>query len=85
MVIRSRSRELGNVTERYERTMRSLEEIYALAAERKGGGAALEAILAETPSRASAEIAAVPNDRLLSEMMRRIFHAGLSWKMLDGK
>ena len=65
--------------------MRPFSEIYAQAAERKGGGAALERILAETASRDPAAIAATPDDRVLSEMTRRIFHAGLSSRMVDAK
>ncbi|HET6610170.1 MAG TPA: DNA-3-methyladenine glycosylase I [Rhodopila sp.] len=65
--------------------MRRFPDIFALAAERKGGAAALERMLAQTASKTPAEIAAIPDDRILSEMTRRIFHAGLSAKMIDGK
>ena len=37
--------------------LRDFEEIYALAADRKGGAAALEAILAETPTVDAAVVA----------------------------
>jgi len=65
--------------------MRQFAEIFAQAAVRKGGGAALEEILAETPSRTPAEIAATPDHRILAEMTRRIFYAGFSWKVVDDK
>ncbi len=65
--------------------MRRFADIFALAAERKGGAAGLEQMLAQTASRTPAEIAGIPDDRILSEMTRRIFHAGLSAKMVDGK
>jgi 3-methyladenine DNA glycosylase Tag len=65
--------------------MGSFAEIVALAAENKGGKAALEKLLAESKSRTQAEIAAVPDDRLLAEMTRRIFQAGFSWKVVDDK
>jgi len=65
--------------------MRPFAEIFMLAAERKGGTAALEEILAKTTSRAPAEIAAIPDDRILAEMTRRIFCAGFSWKVIDDK
>jgi 3-methyladenine DNA glycosylase Tag len=65
--------------------MRQFADIFAQAAMRKGGGAALETILAETPSRTPAEIAAMPDHRILAEMTRRIFYAGFSWKVVDDK
>lgn len=65
--------------------MTPFDALFALAAERKGGRAALEALLAETPSRSAAEIAATPDDRILAEMTRRIFYAGFSSKVIDGK
>jgi 3-methyladenine DNA glycosylase Tag len=65
--------------------MRRFSDIFAIAAERKGGAAVLEQMLVQTASRTPAEIAAIPDDRILSEMTRRIFHAGLSAKMIDGK
>jgi 3-methyladenine DNA glycosylase Tag len=65
--------------------VRPFAEIFALAAARKGGAAALERMLAETASRSPAEIASVPDDRILAEMTRRIFYAGFSWKVVDDK
>lgn len=65
--------------------MRHFSNIFALAAERKGGSTALEEILAETPSRTPAEIAGIPDHRILAEMTRRIFYAGFSWKVVDDK
>jgi 3-methyladenine DNA glycosylase Tag len=65
--------------------MRRFAEIFAQAAERKGGVAALEQILAATGSRSVGEIAAIPDDRILAEMTRRIFYAGFSSKVIDDK
>ena len=65
--------------------MRTFADIFALAAERKGGKAKLDKILAETASRTSAQIAAMPDDRILAEMTRRIFYAGFSSKVIDDK
>jgi 3-methyladenine DNA glycosylase Tag len=65
--------------------MRPFNDIFNLAAQRKGGPATLEQILAETPSRTPAEIAAMPDHRILAEMTRRIFYAGFSWKVVDDK
>ena len=65
--------------------MTPFAEIFALAAKRKGGVAALERILAATVPRPPAEIASTPDDRILAEMTRRIFYAGFSSKVIDDK
>jgi 3-methyladenine DNA glycosylase Tag len=65
--------------------MRPFPDILALAAKRKGGAAALEQILAATTSRSPAEIAVIPDARILAEMTRRIFYAGFSSKVIDNK
>ena len=65
--------------------MVKFDRVIALAAGNKGGMAALEEVLATTKSAPPAEIAAIPDDRLLSEMSRRIFQAGFSWKVVDDK
>jgi len=65
--------------------MRRFADILALAAKRQGGAPALEKILAPTASRSPAEIAVIPDDRILAEMTRRIFSAGFSSKVVDEK
>jgi 3-methyladenine DNA glycosylase Tag len=65
--------------------MQSFEEIYRRAAERKGGAKALEALVAEWPSKSRAEIAAIPDDRWLAEMTRGVFRAGFNWRVIDNK
>jgi 3-methyladenine DNA glycosylase Tag len=65
--------------------MRHLEKIIAVAAERKGGLAALEQRLAETPALPPKKIAATPDDRVLAAMTRRVFYAGFSSKVVDDK
>jgi len=65
--------------------MRPFDTIFAVAAARKGGSAALEKILAETASSQPAAIAAIPDDRILAAMTRRIFNAGFSSKVIDAK
>ena len=63
--------------------MPGFKSIRARAAERKGGDAALAALL---PSVATpAELAAIPDDRILAEMTRRIFCAGFAWTVIDKK
>lgn len=56
-----------------------------MAADRKGGPAALEQMLAETPALPPARIAALADDRLLAAMTRRIFCAGFSTQVIDAK
>jgi 3-methyladenine DNA glycosylase Tag len=65
--------------------MRRFEEILAMAADRKGGIGALEDLLATSRSRTAEEIAAMPDDRILAAMTRRIFQAGFAWKVIDAK
>jgi len=61
--------------------MRSFNEIHAIAAERKGGADALNALL-EPPSSAS-ELMAIPDDRWLSCAAKCIFNAGFNWKVVE--
>lgn len=65
--------------------MRHFDAIFALAAERRGGPAALDRLLAETAPRSPADIAATPDDRILAEMTRRIFNAGFSARVIETK
>jgi 3-methyladenine DNA glycosylase Tag len=65
--------------------MRSFDEIYARAAERKGGPAALEALIAEHASRPRDALAAIGDDRWLAEMARVVFQAGFNWRVIDNK
>ncbi|AWN54989.1 DNA-3-methyladenine glycosylase I [Methylobacterium sp. 17Sr1-1] len=65
--------------------MRPLEDILAEAASRKGGLAALEAMLGETPVLPRDRIAALPDHRILAAMTRRIFSAGFSAQVIDAK
>ncbi|MEM7301852.1 MAG: DNA-3-methyladenine glycosylase I [Pseudomonadota bacterium] len=65
--------------------MRTYDEIFDLAAERKGGAKALNAMLEDTHAKSTAEIAAIPDDRWLSDMTKRIFQAGFNWKVIESK
>lgn len=64
--------------------MQSFDEIYARAAERKGGESALRALL-PTGIKAADELAALSADRYLAGMTRAIFKAGFVWKLIDNK
>ena len=61
--------------------MRSFDDIYAIAADRKGGAAALEALLAQ----AATETPATTDDRWLSTFAKAMFSAGFNWKVVDAK
>lgn len=63
--------------------MLSFAKIRARAAQRKGGEAALQSLLAPVPS--PAELAAVPDDRILAEMAKRIFSSGFAWSVIEKK
>lgn len=63
--------------------MRDFDEIFAIAAERKGGAEALEALL-PTPLTPQ-ELAAIPEDRWLAQFTKGIFQAGFNWKVIENK
>tara|TARA_R110002073_G_scaffold6071_3_gene36669 strand:+ start:7950 stop:8621 length:672 start_codon:yes stop_codon:yes gene_type:complete len=63
--------------------MRTFDEIFAIAAERKGGPDALEALLPK--ALPAAELAAIPDDRWLSMMAKCLFQAGFHWKVIEAK
>ena len=63
--------------------MQSFAEIRARAAERKGGEAALAALLGPRPDHAA--LARVPDDRVLAAMAQRIFAAGFVWSVIESK
>ena len=65
--------------------MRSFDEFYQRAAERKGGEEALEALINEWPAKSKAELAAIPDDRWLAEMTRGVFRAGFNWRVIENK
>lgn len=63
--------------------MRHFDDILAIAAARKGGAEALEAML--SPPLSPAELATVPEDRWLSTMARCVFQAGFNWRVIEVK
>lgn len=65
--------------------MRSFKEIHAIAAKRKGGPKALEALLAEHKPKSRSALAKISDDRWLSMMTRCVFQAGFSWKVIENK
>jgi 3-methyladenine DNA glycosylase Tag len=65
--------------------MQDFEIIYARAAERQGGAAALEARLKEHAPKSRVALAAIPDHRWLAEMTRGVFRAGFNWQVIDHK
>ena len=65
--------------------MQSFDQIYDRAAARKGGAAALEAMIAEHPPKSRVELAAIPDHRWLAEITRSVFQAGFNWRVIDNK
>lgn len=63
--------------------MRSFDEIFDIAADRKGGAGLLEKGLAKPLSKK--KLAAIPDDRWLSGMAKCVFQAGFNWKVVDNK
>lgn len=58
-------------------------ELFEIAARRKGGAKALEALL-PTPTPTE-QLAAMPDDRWLAEMAKRVFQAGFNWQVVESK
>lgn len=61
----------------------SFKSIRARAAKRKGGEKALAALLPKAPDQKA--LAKLTDDRVLSEMTKRIFCAGFVWQVIDAK
>ncbi len=53
------------------------------AEQRKGGAAALAALLPNVPGNDA--LAALPNDRVLAMMAKRVFSAGFVWSVIEAK
>lgn len=61
--------------------MRTIDEILAISADRKGSA---DAVLGGSePSSTPEQLAQVPDDRWLSRMTRSVFEAGFNWKVVD--
>lgn len=63
--------------------MTPFTEIRDRAERRKGGAAALAKLLSPMPDKAV--LAALPDDRILAEMTRRVFSAGFVWSVIEAK
>lgn len=58
-------------------------QIYARAAERKGGDAALESLL--TTPLTNEQLKQISDDRWLSAFSQKVFQSGMSWKVVRSK
>ncbi len=63
----------------------SFSKIHALAAERKGGDAALEKLLTDHKPLSTKQLAKISDDRYLATMTRCVFNAGFNWKVIEHK
>ncbi|MBO9477353.1 DNA-3-methyladenine glycosylase I [Shimia sp. R11_0] len=63
--------------------MRTFDEIFAIAADRKGGADALNAQL--TKPKSAAELAQIPEDRWLAQFTKGVFQAGFNWQVIENK
>ncbi|MFK5977402.1 MAG: DNA-3-methyladenine glycosylase I [Rhizobiaceae bacterium] len=61
--------------------MRNFDEIFDIAASRKGGADALNKLLAQP--KGAAELKNITDDRWLSCMTKCIFQAGFNWKVVE--
>lgn len=65
--------------------LRPFAKIFDLAAERRGGRAALLKLLADTKPKSPRAVAKLGDDRVLSAMTRTVFAGGFGWHIIDGK
>ena len=61
----------------------SFKQIYARACERKGGPENIEGLLGK-PFTAK-QLEAVPNDRFLAAMTKKVFQSGFVWRVIEQK
>src|SRR5215470_7471859 len=64
-------------------SMKHFDTIRARAAKRKGGDAELMALLPKVKSAAA--LARMKDDRVLSDMTKRVFSAGFAWSVIEKK
>ncbi len=63
--------------------MRTFDELFEIAAKRKGGAAAFEASMPKL--KTPRQLAKIPDDTWLATFSRGIFQTGISWKVVDNK
>ena len=65
--------------------MRRFDEVYEIAAKRKGGAAALEEIITSHKMLPAEALKAIPEDMWLSELSKFVFRTGLNWSVIEKK
>ena len=65
--------------------MPSFQPIYDRAAQRKGGPAALDALIKDAKPKSKAALAKIPDHRWLAQITKGVFSAGFNWKVIDKK
>lgn len=65
--------------------MRSFDEIYEIAAGRKGGAEKLEELISQHTTKTPEELASIPEDRWLAELSKFVFRTGLNWSVIENK
>ncbi len=63
--------------------METFDKLYTRASERKGGEQALSSLISKPLN--DAELCQVTNDRILSEMTKKIFQSGFVWSVVEKK
>jgi len=63
--------------------MKSFSKLYERAVAKKGGEAALEALISKPKSNTA--LARIPDDRWLSGMAKSVFQAGFNWQVVEKK
>jgi 3-methyladenine DNA glycosylase Tag len=63
--------------------LEKLDDIYQRAASRKGGAAKLNILLG--PGKQDHLLAAIPDDRFLSEFSKKVFQSGFVWRVVQNK
>ena len=64
--------------------MKTIEEIYQRAADRKGGEAELKKVT-DVDSKTAKQLSAISDDRYLSGMTKAVFKAGFVWRVIENK
>jgi 3-methyladenine DNA glycosylase Tag len=70
-------------TDKIVTTAEPFERIYQRACERKGGEAALEALLGSNVK--AEQVAAIPDNLLLAELTKKVFQSGFVWRVVRQK
>jgi len=68
---------------RYKIKMETFDKLYARAIDRKGGEQALSSLISKPLN--TDELCQITNDRVLSEMTKKVFQSGFVWSVVEKK